>query len=98
MCVCSLKHRTNFKVVPRDLRVRQISFCMGYAHYAICLSGIKADAIIGEMAHQIRCMVYANCIIELYRHKYRRNHMDRGSICVLAEAPLTNRNPELPLP
>jgi hypothetical protein len=98
MCVCSRKRRTNFKVTPRDLRISQIPFAWIMHIMLFVYPGINADAIMGDMSHQIRCMVYASCIIGLFRHKCIHNHTDHGSIHVLAGAPPTNQSLGLPLP
>jgi hypothetical protein len=97
MCICSRKHRTNFEAALRDLRVSQIRFAWVMHIMLSVYSGINADVIM-VMSLQIRCMVYANCIIELFRHKHRRNHTDHIPIRVLSRAPPTNRSLGLPLP
>jgi hypothetical protein len=73
MCVCSRKYRTNLKVAPRDLCVSQIPFAWVMHIMLSVYPGINADTILGDMPHQIHCMVYANCIIGLFRHKCIRN-------------------------
>jgi hypothetical protein len=56
------------KVIPRDLRVSR--FFAWFMHIIqFIYPGINADACIGELPYQIRCMVYVNSIIRLYQHK-----------------------------